>query len=51
MAKKNLKKVLFIKNFQGSFNDYEVKVQAGTEMKLPEIIYDWIQKFKVTKDA
>jgi hypothetical protein len=53
MAKKKdeLKKVLFTKSFEGSLNDYPIKVQAGTEMKLPENIYQWIQKFKVCEDA
>lgn len=53
MAKKkeNLKEVEFIKSFEGSFNDYQIKSQVGTIMKLPENVYEWIQKFKVCKDA
>lgn len=54
MAKKkleNLKKVEFIKSFDGSLNDFTIKVQVGDIMNLPEHIYDWILKFKVCKDV
>lgn len=54
MAKKkleSLKLVKFIKPFEGSLNDYLIKVQVGDVMNLPENIYEWIQKFKVCKDA
>lgn len=53
MAKKkeNLKAVQFIKSFEGSLNDYAIKVQVGEILTLPEHIYQWIQKFKVCKDV
>lgn len=55
MAKKKLnvikRKVEFTKRFEGSFNDFVIKVQAGDIIDLPEYIYDWILKFKVCKDV
>lgn len=54
MSKKkleSLKLVKFIKSFDGSLNDFTIKVQVGDVMNLPEHIYQWIQKFKVCKDA
>lgn len=56
MAKKvkvetETKKVEFVKNFTGSFNGYSINCLAGKVAVLPLNIYQWIQKFKVVKDA
>lgn len=55
MAKKKIteknKEVKFLRDFQGTHNEFTIKVRAGEILSLPLIIYDWIQKFKVCKDA
>lgn len=55
MAKRKIievqKEVKFLKDFQGTHNDFTIKVRAGEILSLPLIIYNWIQKFKVCEDA
>ena len=43
--------VQFTQPFEGCLNNYTIKVQSGEVKELPEHIYQWLQKFKVCKDA
>jgi phosphoribosylaminoimidazole-succinocarboxamide synthase len=48
------KSVKFLREFHGNLNNYSVdipKSEVGKVKELPLLIYDWVQKFKVTEDA
>ena len=48
------KSVLFTKPFDGSYNDFPIKVtkyELDKIVELPLNVYEWIQKFNVCKDA
>ena len=63
MAKKKLvefeevkesKSVKFLREFHGNLNSFSIDIpkgEVGKVKELPLLIYDWIQKFKVTEDA
>ena len=57
IEKPKTKKVVFDKEWQGSLNNYKIVISKkdvlkGTAIReLPIVVYDWIQKYKVCRDA